>query len=117
MTSTAHVLRDRQRDITFTGDLIATASSEVVGKDRWSEMSIYTTDDGRYVVHGLGKSSVEGETDRDWVCICNTAEAVIKALTRTSDDVSYVPNLNLTLLERASMLDDAISDATRVQRV
>lgn len=118
MTSPSHVLKDRERDITFDGAMIATASSEDNGKDRWSEMSLYLIDDGRYVVHGVGRSRVPGEVDRYWACVCNTPAAVIQALTRTSaKDQSYMPTLNIQLLRRGSQIDNALQEASSAQAI
>lgn len=118
MTQTQHVLRDGDRQVSFYGELLSSSSSEEDGKDRWSEMYIYLKSDGSgYVVHGAGMSSREGETSREWVRDCHTADAVIKTLTRTADDISYMPKLNVVLLQRAAMIDDALHDAASTQAI
>ena len=116
-TTDDHVLQDGDRQVSFCGDLLSSASTEEDGKERWSEMFIYLKCDGGYVVHGVGRSSVEGETSREWIRDCATADAVIKALTRRADDVSYMPKVNVVLLQRASQIDDALHEASSTQAI
>lgn len=108
-------LPDRTRTVVFEGVLLANATTASEGKSRWSEMALYVTSDNKYVVHGVGKSNVAGETDRSWVMVCDTPAGLITALTRRSDGVEYMPHVNQLLLDRAAMIDDNVSDATMRQ--
>jgi len=49
--------------IEFNGRLIATASTERQDDPRWTEIKIYRTDSGRYVVHRTGRSVVYHHLD------------------------------------------------------
>lgn len=49
-------VRDSSRLITFDGDLLGFASSEREGVPRWTEMSVYLTDGGSYVLEKVGRS-------------------------------------------------------------
>jgi hypothetical protein len=42
----------------FDGQLISSASTERTDDPRWTELNIYRTDSGRYVIHRVGKSVV-----------------------------------------------------------
>jgi hypothetical protein len=57
MTDTYQV-RDGSRLITFTGQRLGFISSQRDGNPRWTEMSVYKTDGGTYVLEKVGKSLV-----------------------------------------------------------
>lgn len=76
------VTRDGDRDLAFTGELIGSASSRNRGRSRWFEVRIYRTEIGHFVVNGIGRSVIEGESDRSWAVVARTGEDVIAALQR-----------------------------------
>ena len=41
---------------------------------RWTEATVYITEDNHYLLHISGKSSVDGERERNWVGITNRPE-------------------------------------------
>lgn len=56
-------LRDDRRVIIFTGVKLASVSSERRGVQRWTEIDIYRTDAGRYIVNRVGVSVVAHSVD------------------------------------------------------
>lgn len=106
------VPRDGTLPLRFAGEELSYASSEAPGKDRWFELTIYRTDDGRYVAHGTGVSDVVGEDDRHWATVCATPGELIDALRRDGDDgVRYLPKTSQRALEDAALEDDRLSQA------
>lgn len=57
-----HVLR-------FTGELVAKVSAELPEKDRWTEFQLFLSDFDTWVLQGVGRSRVKGETDRYWYVV------------------------------------------------
>lgn len=106
------VYRDGSLPLRFAGEELATASSESPGKPRWFEVTIFRTDDQRYVVHGVGVSDVAGEEDRHWATVCATADEVIDALRRDGEDgVRFIPRTSQYALEEAADLDAGLRAA------
>jgi hypothetical protein len=51
-------VRDGNRLLTFDGELLATISSrESLDKDRWTEMSVFRTTGGSYILEKVGRST------------------------------------------------------------
>lgn len=65
--ATDYVINDGYRQLTFTGVLLARASSWVPGKYRWLELTLYRTLGGQYVVERVGASRVAHVADCDSV--------------------------------------------------
>jgi hypothetical protein len=51
-------VRDNQRTLTFTGVSLARSSSQSGSDLRWTELSLFRTTSGRYVVEKIGRSDV-----------------------------------------------------------
>lgn len=51
-----HQVRDGLRLITFEGDLLGQSSSRRPGVSRWTEMSLFLTEGGSYVLEKVGRS-------------------------------------------------------------
>lgn len=49
-------VRDGSRLLSFDGELLATASSRTPDRDRWTEMRIYRTSGGSYILEKVGRS-------------------------------------------------------------
>lgn len=49
-------VRDGNRLLTFDGELLAFVSSREDSRDRWTEMSIYRTEGGSYILEKVGRS-------------------------------------------------------------
>ena len=87
MTETATrkylVKRDNQRDLRITGEQLATASSHHYQGDRqnrWTELELYKTESGKYVIATIGRTCWQGESDYHTAVICDTEQEVIRAL-------------------------------------
>ncbi len=70
----------------FTGELVAEVSAEIPEKPRWTEFKLYLTDFNTWVLQGIGRTRISGETDRYWyVVTSDPADWLDKIL---GDDVS-----------------------------
>ena len=111
-------LMDGDRQLTFKGVLLGESSSHAPGKLRWSEIAIYRTVGGSYVVAGCGKSRAPGETDRSWAQVCERPQGVIERLNMLDDDGSrYIPRTSLLALADARRADEELDRAFLVQTV
>jgi hypothetical protein len=78
------ITRDNERDLVFTGEIIASASSspETSRSDfsgstgRWTELTLYKTQGGKYVCESIGRTQWQGEHDRHKGAVCETPECV-----------------------------------------
>jgi hypothetical protein len=131
-----HTVHDHGRELVFSGVLLGYATSESVNKRRWTEMSIFRTDAGQYIVSGVGTSLVkkgewivdrftnekvqspEDEIPRAWTHLCENAEGVIVALhLRDHDGIRYMTNVARAALESAILHDDALRKASLVEEI
>lgn len=55
---TEYEVRDESRVVRFTGQELASISTSRPGAPRWTEMVLYHTDSGRYVLSKIGRSMV-----------------------------------------------------------
>lgn len=112
-----HTVYDRTRQVTVDGDLIATATSRSdPGKQRWAEYRLFRLTHGGYLVAGVGRSAIRGESDRAWVRRAETAAAVLLALEledRNRPGVSRIPYTALMLLDEAAETDPEIAKVHR----
>lgn len=99
--------------LVFTGDVIAEATSEGDGNARWTELRIWRTDTGRYVIEEVAVSTVPGETNRVFAKVVD-ADGVVDALHRESRGKRFITDLALQVLEHASQADPAIVVAEQV---
>ena len=112
MTNEGYSIRDRERLIEFSGTMLGSASSDTGNKVRWIEISIYMTEGGKYIVSGVGKTSVEYETDRPWAHVCTTAKGVIKVLTMSDKSgTEYLTNTARDAIDQCCMVDSDMRDA------
>lgn len=78
--------RDNALDFRFNGRLIAEASSSANNASssysgacgRWTTLSLYETDGGRYVCQSIGHTIWEGEHDRYSAAVCDSEAEVIQ---------------------------------------
>jgi len=97
---------DEERVVAFEGELLGEASSERGDKDRWFELRLYRTQAGAYIVAGVGKSRVPGETDLCWCKIVDRTEDVIRALQRNDADGELrLTNVAKRVLDQAAEVD------------
>ncbi len=72
------IVRDNDRDLRFTGEIVATvASPEKTG--RWTELTLYRTAAGKYVAQEVGRTKWEREHDRYAATVCETQSDVLAA--------------------------------------
>ena len=129
-------VQDHERTFAFHGVLLGHASSESRTKKRWTEMSIYRTDKGTYIISGIGQTRVKkgdriwdddaktevvalaDETPRAWAHVCESAEGAIQRLyLYDNDNVRYMTRIARLALESAIKLDVALRDAFLVEEV
>jgi hypothetical protein len=112
MTDRRQHVRARDRELVFDGDLLGSSTSHAPGKERWSEVYIYKTVDGEYVVAGIGRSTRKGDKDLCWAHVCGTAAAAVEQLHQyDEDDVRYITALSRRAILDAGAQDQAILDA------
>lgn len=114
-----HTVQDDDGGITFIGKQLAFASSSAPGKTRWSELTLFITEGGKYVVAGAGISRVPGEENRRWAVVVDDAIAVVAKLTLHSEaGVHYIPHVpNRRVLSDASILDPELHTAFYNRRI
>jgi len=101
--------RSGQLPLRFNGELLAVSDSKRPAAVRWSELEIYRVDDGRYVVHTVGRTTHHNERDRFTVTICDGAPEVLRALVR---DNGRFTDLALRALSDAATKDAALAAAS-----
>ena len=110
------VLRNGDLPLIFKGEEIGFSSSFRSGKDRWFEVAIFRTASGRYVVNGIGRSSIPGEEDRSWAIVCDRPDEVVEAMKRTSPDgMTYLSTTATRALLDASKEDLGLAEVTRMR--
>jgi hypothetical protein len=103
---------NRAQEITFVGELLADGSSQRPHKQRWYEVEIWKTDDGKYVIHKIGATEVKGEEDRHSAIIADTPEGAVQALYSRRELGDYhLPLAAKLALEDAAQKDPALRDA------
>jgi hypothetical protein len=81
--TTIHVKRDGQRDLKFEGELIAEVSSHVSRgerQNRWTEMALYKSQSGKFVVAIKGITIWQGEHDRYRGHVCGSTTQLVGTL-------------------------------------
>jgi len=103
---------NREQEIRFEGELLASGSSHRDGKDRWYEVELWRTIDDRYVVHKIGVSDVPGENDRHSAIVADRPEGVVSALySRRGSGDYHLPLTAKLALEEAAEKDPALREA------
>ena len=98
------VERDGERDLTFTGILLAEASSyrcNGPSSNRWTEIAVYQTNAGKYIVSILGRTCWQGEHDRHEAHICEAPGEVVDAMRQDG----YLSRLAKEVLDELATLD------------
>lgn len=129
-------VQDHERSFMFNGVLLGRATSEIASKKRWTEMAIYRTEAGTYIISGVGQTRVKAgdrvwdddekkeviaefdEIPRAWAHVCESAEGAIQRLyLYDNDDVRYMTRVARNALLAAIKLDDALNKAFHVEEV
>jgi hypothetical protein len=95
--------RDGARALRFNGELLAEASSRHADAPRWTEIAIYSTCDGRYVLSKQQLSVYDYEPVRALVLIAETGGAFVRSLMRPSD--GKIERAGLVALRQAAARD------------
>lgn len=78
---TIKLTRDGDKDVMFTGELLAKGSSRKNDSTRWTEIRLFKSKAGNYIASVVGRSLWEGEHNRYQVHLCGSStESVIEAL-------------------------------------
>ena len=104
------VERDGQRDLRFEGELLAEVSDrEHSGpkSNRWTEVRIYRTGGGRYVVATTNRTQWQGEWDKHDATVCETLGEVMDALT---DDQGVLGRAEKEALQAACEIDETLRE-------
>jgi hypothetical protein len=129
-------VKDHDRTFVFNGVCLGRATSQTETKKRWTEMAIYRTDAGTYIISGIGQTRVKAgdkvwdedekrevtapadETPRAWAHVCESAEGAIQRLyLYDGDDVRYMTRVARTALLEAIELDDMLKSAFLIEEV
>lgn len=103
---------DGERQLQFAGALLGHASSARGGKSRWIEISLHKTNGGKYIISGVGRTTVKGETDRRWAHVSDTPQGAIECLHLfDSDGVRYLTRTAKLALADACAQDERLRDA------
>lgn len=79
---------------------------------RWFSADIYVTDQGRYVVHTIGDSSVYGEKRFSRVSETSSALEIVELLTvRRPNEKPFMTSQSARALAQAASVDDDIYEA------
>jgi hypothetical protein len=103
MNETYNLRNDNGRDVKFAGYVMANATSRTnqgPRQSRWTEITIYKTKGGTYIVQIMGLTQWQGETDRHEVTVCTSEAEVIRAL---EGDVGYLGWLAKDALDEAGI--------------
>lgn len=112
------VVRDGDREIRFTGILLGESSSEQAGKSRWMELKIYRTSGGKYIVTGVGRSTLKGEVDRHWTHVSESPQGALESLyLYDGDEVRYLTRVAKDAVSQAIIKDEALRNAYMVETV
>lgn len=86
-------LRDGQRPITFVGWMVANADSQSGTNPRWTELSLYRTITGRYVLEKIGRSDVfhSPGCKRKSGAFFESLDHALEADQDRAEDDAYVP--------------------------
>ncbi len=111
-------VRDGARKIEFTGVLLAETSSATPRKNRWSELRVYRTDGGNYIVERNGRTRNKGERDYLHAYVCETAAAVVETLyTKDREGAWYFTRMADCVLTVAGRHDHDIEEAYHTEDV
>ena len=107
--------RNNDVDLEFEGELLAEQSSHQEGMSRWSEIRIYKSTTGKYVVETCGRTTLPGEVDLVKVVVVDHPDEVRIALRRKSH-IEYLTHLALDTLEIAAEKDPGLA-AALIERI
>lgn len=127
-------LSDRERTVRFTGVLLGEATSrwerhtdhelpyaprfERCGACRWTEVRVYRTEAGSYVIETVGRSLVPDEVDLSRVTVAESAAGAVETLhTYDQDEVRYITKTAREAALAAAAQDEKFAEAFMVEEV
>lgn len=111
-TETTTLQRDGKAPLRFKGTLLAKAdnrSHEGDRQNRWTELTLYKTAGGKYVIRRTNRSQWSGESDRTQAEALATAPEVIEWL--RGDNDGYLGSVSQELLDKATKVEPAFAAA------
>ena len=99
--------RDGDRPLQFSGELVAEVSTHRKGKNVWTELSLFVTDKGHYVVQSVGATDAADKVNRNSASVTHSADDLYSHLARSGDSLSAPAR---ELLEIASETIEEIDD-------
>lgn len=124
---TEYTISTQRTGMTFTGVVIGSGTSEIADHShreryitdigsgrpscsacRWFEVTLYRTEDGRYVAHTVGRSVIPGEIDFARVVSSTSALEIVDMLTVRRQSGSFLPAPSSRALAYAAETDDEI---------
>lgn len=64
----------------FNGEQVAHVSAELPSKERWTEFDLFITEHDEWVLQGIGRTKVPGETDRYWTVLSDDPADVLQSI-------------------------------------
>lgn len=111
-------VRDGEREFTFTGCVIGEASSGSPDRDRWTDIVIYRTAAGSYIVTIVGRTTYDDEHERHKAQVSETAAGAVESLyLLDGDGVRYMTNTAKRAARAATDLDPQFAEAYLVEHV
>jgi hypothetical protein len=111
-----HEVPQGDRTLRIEGQQLAHASSRQGQAPRWTELTLFRTDSGRYVLAGVGKSAVPGEVDRPWAKVAEGPEGAVDFLYMHDEaGVRFMTRAARAVAEEAARVDADFSSAWRVE--
>ncbi len=107
--------RDGQKDLEFEGVELASVdnrSHQGEKESRWTELALYRTRGGKYVLHRKDRTCWQGEEDSETAEVFDTVSDLVDEITEEGG----VGNLYKELIEEAAKEDDALDDVL-VERI
>lgn len=113
-----HEARTGDRTIRFRGRLLAEATSWTPGRRRWTDIRMYKTEAGQYVIEIVGCTEIRSEEWRYATQVSDTAEGAVECLHKYDEDgVRYLTKLADKVAHDAAEADPQFADAFLVERV
>lgn len=102
---TLRIQRDGDLDLQFRGELIGSGLTWRHQNTRGTDIRIWRTESGRYVVGSHRWSQWQGESSRFDAAVCDDGAAVLAWLRADSGDGEYLGPLSLEAWEEACSTD------------
>lgn len=101
--TTYTISRTDDADLQFDGELLSFVSSQsgnrAKASGRWTELAVYKTNSGKYVLVTTGKSNHKNEVDLNKVQVEDTLEALVAHLLPNRLSKSLISDLGLVVVE------------------